>query len=94
MKTVLGFADSEELLMRTGGALQDAGFASESVATVRDGDARIYAQICADGRSMQPGEYLVVVRTADEHAQRAMNVLRDAGVQEVKLCPHAEQRGQ
>jgi hypothetical protein len=119
MKTVLGIVDSEGFLEQAIGALQDAGFASESVTIVnpdgnpntvptsgrdtgflsrytrrtelvREGDALFYVQSCADVRSIQPGEHLVVVRTADEHAQRATNVLGNAGVQGVKLCTHAE----
>lgn len=39
-------------------------------------------------RGLRAGGALVVVRTADEHAARAMAVMQQAGLQGVKLCRH------
>lgn len=74
----------------SGGASGLLSWHSRRGELVRDGHT-FYVQGYADARSIQPGEHLVVVRTADEHAQRAMNVLSDTGAQDVTLCKPAEQ---
>lgn len=90
MKNVVGLVRDEGGLAQTLDRLQGAGFAAESVAVVRDGDARQSDCLaCAD--SFQPGDTLLMIRTADEHAARAMDVLVGAGVQNVKLCANFQE---